>query len=223
MLSYFQPVEVSQTDIASNRVTYNQLLDYALYGRAKARNTALTSDTPTLGEFTKHIIKWLDSTDFYTAPASTQYHESFEGGLVYHSLQVYNQVLDLIKLPKFQSVDISSAVFVALIHDWCKINIYESYLKNVKDESGNWIKETAYRQRKRVLSAGHGAQSVIDAILLCNTPYSSLTEDEIMAIRWHMYTYDVTSYDLRPLNDCGSAIPLVHLIQFADQLAIVDY
>ena len=223
MLAYFQPVEISYTDINQNKETYNRLLDCALFGRAVNRGAELSYDNPTMGDFTKNIFMWLDGTDFYTAPASTQFHDSFEGGLVYHSLNVYNQVLDLIKLPKFQSVDISSAVFVALIHDWCKINIYETYTKNVKDDSGNWVKELAYRTRKNFISAGHGPQSLIDAMLFCTTKYSALSNDEMMAIRWHMYTYDVKSYDLRPLNNCCEVIPLVHLIQFADQLAITKY
>ena len=35
------------------------------------------------------LIAWLESTDFFTAPASTKHHGAFPGGLVGHSLNVY--------------------------------------------------------------------------------------------------------------------------------------
>ena len=35
------------------------------------------------------LISFLEKTDFFTAPASTRFHGSFEGGLVEHSLKVY--------------------------------------------------------------------------------------------------------------------------------------
>lgn len=36
------------------------------------------------------LIKYLESTDFYTAPASSRFHCDYEGGLVEHSLNVYS-------------------------------------------------------------------------------------------------------------------------------------
>lgn len=218
---HWNKLDFTEIDTISSRtLKYNELLTQSLIIRACDRG-GTEAQAISLSE---KIVNWLQTkTDFYVAPASTQFHNSFEGGLVYHSLQVYNQVLDLITIPKFQTVNIASAVFVALTHDWCKINIYEPYYKNVKDNNGNWVQEKTYRTVKNVISAGHGSQSLIDVMLFCNTPYSALSEDEMMAIRWHMYTYDVTSYDLRPLNNCCEAIPLVHLIQFADQLAITSY
>ena len=218
---HWNKLDFTEIDTVSSRtLKYNELLTQSLISRACDRG-GTEAQAISLSE---KIVNWLQTkTDFYVAPASTQFHNSFEGGLVYHSLQVYNQVLDLITIPKFQTVNIASAVFVALTHDWCKINIYEPYYKNVKDNNGNWVQEKTYRTVKNVISAGHGPQSLIDVMLFCNTPYSALSEDEMMAIRWHMYTYDVTSYDLRPLNNCCEAIPLVHLIQFADQLAITSY
>lgn len=214
-------VDFTEIDTISSRTSeYNELLTQSLIFRAQDRNGTKEQAT----NLANRMIEWLRTkTDFYTAPASTQYHDSFDGGLVYHSLQVYNQILDLITIPKFQTVDIASAVFVALTHDWCKVNSYETYYKNVKDDNGNWVQEKAYRTIKNTISAGHGPQSLIDVMLFCNTSYSALSEDEMMAIRWHMYTYDVTAYDLRPLNNCNEAIPLVHLLQFADQLAITNY
>ena len=44
-------------------------------------------------EYTKYItrqgsqefLSWLQSTDFFNAPASTKFHGAYEGGLAYHS------------------------------------------------------------------------------------------------------------------------------------------
>ena len=36
------------------------------------------------------LLDYIRKSDFYAAPASTKYHSSFEGGLLYHSLQVYD-------------------------------------------------------------------------------------------------------------------------------------
>ena len=37
----------------------------------------------------ENLINFLEKSDFFTAPASTRFHGSEEGGLVKHSLQVY--------------------------------------------------------------------------------------------------------------------------------------
>ena len=35
------------------------------------------------------LIAFIEKTDFFTAPASTRFHGCYEGGLVEHSLKVY--------------------------------------------------------------------------------------------------------------------------------------
>ena len=39
----------------------------------------------------ENLIDFLDRTDFYTAPSSTRFHGSYEGGLLEHSLNVYKE------------------------------------------------------------------------------------------------------------------------------------
>ena len=36
------------------------------------------------------LLDWLEKSDFYEAPASTKYHGNFSGGLLMHSLNVYD-------------------------------------------------------------------------------------------------------------------------------------
>lgn len=41
------------------------------------------------------LLAWLESTDFFTAPASTKYHLCVEGGLCQHSLNVFHRMVSL--------------------------------------------------------------------------------------------------------------------------------
>ncbi|KAA6301784.1 MAG: hypothetical protein EZS26_002093 [Candidatus Ordinivivax streblomastigis] len=41
------------------------------------------------------LLGWLETTDWYSAPASTVYHLNQEGGLLEHSINVYNRLCRL--------------------------------------------------------------------------------------------------------------------------------
>ena len=43
------------------------------------------------------LLEFLKKTDFFVAPASTQFHNAFEGGLCEHSINVYNRFLNAVK------------------------------------------------------------------------------------------------------------------------------
>ena len=43
----------------------------------------------------EELLKFLESTDFFTAPCSTKFHLSEKGGLCQHSLNVYDRLLRL--------------------------------------------------------------------------------------------------------------------------------
>lgn len=73
----------------------------------------------------------------------------------------------------------------ALFHDLTKVNYYTVSSRNVKDDvTGAWHKEPFYKTEDR-LPLGHGEKSVI--IL---QSFIKLTRDEIVAIRWHMGSFD---------------------------------
>ncbi len=213
---------ISENDPIGNPRIYNTLLTYALTARAK--NRGLPEGDTSVEKLAAHIISYLENkTDFYTSPASLKYHEAFAGGLVYHSLCVYNKMLELIKLPSFQNVDIASATLVALTHDWCKIGKYSTYTKNVKNDDDVWIQQEAYKYAEDHMGLGHSTQSLIMLMQFCTSKYTNLTFDEMAAIRWHMYTWDISQYDQEDMNKCNNNIPMVKLIQFADQLACANF
>ena len=164
-------------------------------------------------------VTWLRTTDFYSAPASTQYHESYAGGLLVHSLNVYNRILDLRSTRSFENTDLVSAALVALVHDWCKIGLYESYMRNVKNEdTGKWEQVTAYKHNQTGVPLGHGVTSMFLAGRLFN-----LSVEESLAIRWHQGRWNVCREEVNEFQKANEEYPLVHLLQFADQLAIVSY
>lgn len=177
-------------------------------------------DDETNNNYIQKILDWIESTDFYEAPASTIYHESFKHGLLYHTLTVYNCMIDLIQINKFKdNIDISSATLCCLIHDWCKINLYKPSKRNVKnEETGKWEQIDSYKRNNFEHPFGHGTSSMFIAMKLFK-----LTEEEALAIRWHMGMFNVSSNEVNEYQQACEDYPLVHLLQFADQLSIVNY
>lgn len=133
------------------------------------------------------LLEFLLSTksDFFTAPASTRYHSSFEGGLLQHSLNVYHCLKENLSTERAKTLykmDVTdeSIALVALMHDLCKVNFYKTDFRNFKNEQGVWEK-IPYFSIDDKLPYGHGEKSVY--IL---TGYMKLSREEAFAIRYHM-------------------------------------
>lgn len=171
----------------------------------------------------ERCIKWLETTDFFTAPASTKYHDDFEHGLLLHSIRVYNNVIDLLRTDHFSRSlslrDQYDALLAALVHDWCKIGLYEKYLKNVKNEdTGKWEQQVAYRYKDTAVPLGHGTTSMFMA-----GKFFRLSIAQACAIRWHMGAYQVSEPIKNDLFRANETMPMNYLIQFADQMSIVHF
>ena len=67
------------------------------------------------------LLAWLESTDFFTAPASTRFHGAYPGGLVDHSLNVYFALIDG---PYVRDYSMETRAICALLHDLCKVDFY---------------------------------------------------------------------------------------------------
>lgn len=164
-------------------------------------------------------IEWLSTTDFYTAPGSSRYHDNEPKGLLKHSLRVALKMVDLNMLPDFKSVKLEDAVLAGLVHDWCKIGLYESYDRNVKDDAGKWVTKKEYRTKQAPLTCfGHGVSSMF----LANR-FFRFDVDASLAIRWHMGFCRVADSDMNELQQANETYPIVHMLQFADQLSITKY
>lgn len=129
------------------------------------------------------LLKYIETTDFFTAPCSTRFHLSEPGGLCAHSLNVYKRLLRLCKNEYGEDVDKEKITICALFHDLCKANYYKTTTRNVK-ENGAWV-ERPYYTIEDTLPYGHGEKSVY----IING-YMRLTREEAIAINWHMGGFD---------------------------------
>lgn len=159
------------------------------------------------------LLEMLAKTDFYTAPASTKYHDSEAGGLCKHSLNVFDQlIIDLRDLNYTNPIAMETQTIVSLLHDVCKINFYTVSSRNVKDQNGKWDSVPYYTVDDK-LPLGHGEKSVIMLMQLLE-----LTTDEIMAIRWHMGAYSGEK-DWNTLGQAYEQCPLALYLHIADMKA----
>lgn len=160
----------------------------------------------------KELLDWLEvDTDFFEAPASQKYHLNRAGGLVEHSLNVYKRlreiaVRDLLWLGTEEVFHLSqeeeeTIAILGLLHDVCKVGVY------------HWEgKSFVYRDK---LPLGHGEKS-----LFLITRHMALTEEEALAIRWHMSAYDdAVKGGSRSMNEAMKLTPWVWRLQKADMCA----
>ncbi|MBP3395988.1 MAG: hydrolase [Clostridia bacterium] len=136
-------------------------------------------------EGSERLLDYLSrGCDFFTAPASTRYHGNYPGGLLEHSLNVYDCLVDYLSRPRVKEVyglsfSEESVAIVALCHDLCKVDFYKESTRNVK-EDGVW-KTVPYYTIEDQLPYGHGEKSVYIV-----SGFMRLTRDEAFAIRYHM-------------------------------------
>ena len=127
------------------------------------------------------FIRFLESTDFFTAPASTRFHGDYAGGLVEHSMKVYEILVEKVKnSSKKIEVSDDTLKIVALLHDVCKANFYKVDYRNAKNALGVWEK-VPYYTVDDTIPYGHGEKSVYMI-----SPFMKLTREEAFAIRYHM-------------------------------------
>lgn len=173
------------------------------------------------------LLDYIRKSDFYTAPASTRFHLSCEGGLLQHSLNVLDALRGLLEPEpdsngqgwvykvagkKLVHYSDETVVLVALLHDICKTYFYKPSTRNVKNEqTGKWEKVPTYTVEDR-MPLGHGSKS---AMLV--KEYITLTGPEMYAIWWHMGFTD--TQDLASLGQAIDKYPLVWALHTADMMA----
>ena len=155
------------------------------------------------------MLKWLrEETDFYTSPCSTKYHLNCEGGLYIHSLNVFDALCTLISRFTEDRDELNAGLYqsvaiCALFHDVCKINSYRL------------LPDGTYVYVENNFPYGHGEKSVVYI-----SQHIKLTDEEMLAIRWHMGSYDLAakSNDLE-MNQSRKKSRLVTALHLADMIA----
>lgn len=204
-----QKFELSEKDIQKNRTRFIEEINKIGREGIKGLNNYIGNET-----------------DFFSAPCSTKFHLSCQGGLCLHTLHVMEQMEDLVKkwMPGLAEKHAESARLIALTHDLCKADYFKPDFRNVKDEDASaktgrpvWNKVPCYTIDDK-LPLGHGEKS-----LFIVQRFLNISEEEALAIRWHMggFTDGVTtSYGLgQALSKAYEGSPLIVLIHLADMQA----
>ena len=162
------------------------------------------------------LLEYLNSSDFFTAPASARYHSSYAGGHCDHSLNVYDCLVGYLASPYVKeklgfSYSEETVAIAALLHDLCKIDVYKKGFRNVKDDKGAWQRVETFEFDDK-LPYGHGEKSVYII-----SGFMRLTREEAFAIRYHM-GYSSTE-DERNVSAAFEMFPLAFALSTADSEA----
>ena len=151
------------------------------YDKYKMKEEFLKLLKSTNREGMDKLIEFIEKTDFFKAPASTRFHGDYEGGLLEHSMKVYEILKEKVEKSTFPiEVAPESLIIIALLHDICKVNFYKVDYRNAKNEFGEWEK-VPYYTIEDTIPYGHGEKSV-----MMIEEYIKLTPVERYSIRWHM-------------------------------------
>ena len=123
------------------------------------------------------MLQILTRKGFFHAPASTKYHGNYPGGLFAHSFAVAKSLVTFTDNNNLHWEKPRSPYIVGMFHDLCKIDQYR-LLSHSQDP------DVRYDYNPDTLLKGHGDKSVM---LL--SQFYTLTEEEIMCIRYHMGAY----------------------------------
>lgn len=140
------------------------------------------------------FLDYLDELGFFAAPASTKWHNAFDGGLAQHSLNVAKVAIKLYSILK-PDIPIQKVVFVGLFHDVGKVGLYNrpTYVKT----------EEGYKKGCRI---NHASLSLYHL-----SKFFDLDEDEIHAILYHNGLYDGLGDELK-----NNEKPLTLILHWAD-------
>lgn len=166
------------------------------------------------------LIEYLEKSTFFTDPASCNEHNSYEGGLAEHSLNVYN-ILErnctlIPEMDKFKE----SIKIVGLLHDICHTGTFQKVSKNVtvrgKDgknklkEDGRLLfieKESYDPMPEAQLPYPRGTLST-----MLIKQYMKLNKLEDLAIQWHAGVYDQPEHLWHILKRAQKTHKLVFLL-----------
>lgn len=161
------------------------------------------------------LLTYLEKSDFFTAPSSTRFHCSYEGGLCEHSLNVYDclkdyLLRDFVRNRYNLNPSEEKIAIVALLHDLCKVNTYVVSMRNKKDENGQWVQVPFYEFKEKFNYGSHGGKSIFII-----QEFMKLDPEEQVAINCHMGAYDRMPGDFS-LNNAYAQFPLALALHIAD-------
>jgi hypothetical protein len=164
----------------------------------------------------ENLITYLETkTDFFTAPASTRFHNNFEGGLLLHTLNVYRNFKKLLEARPDVQVDEENVIIAALCHDLCKANYYTKEERNRKVD-GRWESYEVYSSIKSPsIPYPHATRSIRFL-----RSFISIKHIEELMIYYHMGPFGGEDYEYKNLlQDVNERYPATLLMYMADLMA----
>lgn len=158
------------------------------------------------------LVAYMDDTDYWHKPASTQYFRAYAGGLCQYALDLCYELSALCNAYFPGKYDEKTIIKVALLKDIYRATLYESYNKNVKNETtGQWETQLGYRYSETRPVYGDLAFSSFMVI----RKLIDLTDEEVEAI-CQSNTRDSYAGDIYEIY---RDYPLVTLTKMADLAA----
>ena len=156
-----------------------------------------------------------ESTDFFTAPASTKFHNNFRGGLAQHCLNDYENFKSLLEIKGVEMQE-DSIIICALLHDLCKCNTYVVETRNRKNDQGQWEKYNIWATNKDVeIPLPHASRSI--AII---RKFIKLSIKEELTIFYHMGPYGGEDFEYKNmLKAANEKYPQTVLFYVADTIS----
>lgn len=170
------------------------------------------------------ILNWLEKYGFFEAPAAAQNHSNYPGGLLEHSLNVADALVDLTKKNGVSWKNKETPIIIGLLHDLCKVCFYKLGTKNVKNEvTGKWEQVPNYSvsdESNLTALGNHGDRSALMTLFLLmeKDPFDSPALVEMISgIRFHMgFSQDGDSRSYSNAMNVNETLPWVSM---ADTLA----
>ena len=153
------------------------------------------------------LIGAMETGGFYEAPCSGAHHLSKPGGLVEHSLNVFNAARALNAAWGRPVEDQETLIVTCLLHDLGKMGDHgkPNYVEKVLKD-GSRSKAEPYTTNKDLVYIPHEVRSVMIA-----ERFIKLKEEEEQAILFHNGLYSDFKYEIP-----GKETPLFMILHFAD-------
>ena len=139
------------------------------------------------------MLDWLIGQGFFMKPAAIKHPGNCTGGLFDHSFEVMEDLVEMTEKFNIPWENERSPYIVGMFHDLCKLDDYVdgNAMDTVVMGTGSPIsKNPKWIYNPDKILKGHGEKSII---LL--SQFMTLTEEEIMCIRFHMGAYETDDWD----------------------------
>ncbi len=129
------------------------------------------------------LFDYIESRGFIELPASLNRHLNCKGGLLIHSVNVTESLIELTKKLNLKWERPESPIIIGLFHDLCKLEFYAP--------KKNYAPGFEHNDNPEFNFGGYGMLSVVLA-----QRFIKLTDEELHCIRFHMGPYEQKDWSM---------------------------